>query len=838
MSDQRSDPDPARDGSDARCVLITPAALHWAMVTTRMVLGWERLCLALWVPACVVGGFVALALLDVLPQLPGWVHTTVLLMTAAALALVLNRGFRGLRWPVESEALRRLECHNGLAHRPLSTLRDRPATVDGERDDQQDRIWRQHCLGLAQRIGRLRVPVPRSVLATVDPLGVRAMVGVLLVATAAGSWGDWLPRLAAAVQPQLASRGSTVAAALDAWLVPPDYTGAAPIFLQRAGNGPGGSPDVPVTTIPISVPVGTTVLARVSGGSGSPTLTVNNIERPFSVVDGSHFQAEEVVRDGTVIAVDQGGRSLGHWAIVVLPNRSPDVAFSAEPSVSKDGRVRLEYTATDDYGLAGVTATVRLAPEAATAIVVGQGPLVLPLPLPGLRPKVVHGTSSHDLTASPWAGLPVRITLIATDGGGRTGLSAELPLVLPERPFANPIAQRIIAQRKALALGGDAARNGVAQSLSELSIAPEAYHGDFVVFLALRVAVAELVRDRTLGVLSSVRDLLWETALRLEDGEVSLAESDLRAAAAALADALDHNAAADEIRRRMDDLQTALDHFLDALDQQGQGNGPIAPESSEPPDTTPLILGRTDLDAMMRSLRDMTETGARDGARQALSNLRQVLEGLRTGATEPAQGPALEVLHQLQDLTARQRELLDRTFRQSEGSQPRGLGSNPTTQSPTHRNVPPASDQELLRHQLDAVMEKLGEINGDIPKPLGDAERSMREAELALRRGDVSGAADAETDAAEGLQRGLRGLGQALGLTGAAAGGASPGAATDPLGRLRPDFGLTDSSNVGVPEAPELLRAREILDELRRRAGQRDRSRQELDYIERLLRQF
>ena len=41
-----------------------------------------------------------------------------------------------------------------------------------------------------------------------------------------------------------------------------------------------------------------------------------------------------------------------------------------------------------------------------------------------------------------------------------------------------------------------------------------------------------------------------------------------------------------------------------------------------------------------------------------------------------------------------------------------------------------------------------------------------------------------------------------------------------------------------VPDESDLQRAREILKELRKRAAERGRPQQELDYIDRLLKQF
>jgi hypothetical protein len=62
----------------------------------------------------------------------------------------------------------------------------------------------------------------------------------------------------------------------------------------------------------------------------------------------------------------------------------------------------------------------------------------------------------------------------------------------------------------------------------------------------------------------------------------------------------------------------------------------------------------------------------------------------------------------------------------------------------------------------------------------------------------------------------------------------------DPLGRLRGDGtgGLDEAGDVQVPEQMEEARTRALQEELRRRGGDRTRTQQELDYIERLLKQF
>ncbi len=61
---------------------------------------------------------------------------------------------------------------------------------------------------------------------------------------------------------------------------------------------------------------------------------------------------------------------------------------------------------------------------------------------------------------------------------------------------------------------------------------------------------------------------------------------------------------------------------------------------------------------------------------------------------------------------------------------------------------------------------------------------------------------------------------------------------TDPLGRPLDQAGSMAGGTIKLPDQSELARAREILDELRRRSGEAGRAEEELEYIERLLKQF
>ena len=71
-----------------------------------------------------------------------------------------------------------------------------------------------------------------------------------------------------------------------------------------------------------------------------------------------------------------------------------------------------------------------------------------------------------------------------------------------------------------------------------------------------------------------VEQLLWDTALRIEDGQASLAQNELRRLQQQLQDALAKNAPDREIDRLMSELKQALDRYLQALAANQARNPP------------------------------------------------------------------------------------------------------------------------------------------------------------------------------------------------------------------------------------------------------------------------
>ena len=162
-------------------------------------------------------------------------------------------------------------------------------------------------------------------------------------------------------------------------------------------------------------------------------------------------------------------------------------------------------------------------------------------------------------------------------------------------------------------------------------------------------------------------------------------------------------------------------------------------------------------------------------------------------------------------------------------------------------------NQQALREQLRKLldeMKKRGQLGQQAPGErgegsLGRAEEAMRDAEGALGDGNTASAVESQGRALEAMRRGAQDLAQQM-QPGPGMGPGQPGRTgparaeqdTDPLGRPLRGHEYGDDSTVKVPGEIDVQRARRILEELRRRFGDTFRPQIELDYIERLLRDF
>lgn len=148
--------------------------------------------------------------------------------------------------------------------------------------------------------------------------------------------------------------------------------------------------------------------------------------------------------------------------------------------------------------------------------------------------------------------------------------------------------------------------------------------------------------------------------------------------------------------------------------------------------------------------------------------------------------------------------------------------------------------QGELQQQLQELGQALEGMGLQPGEGFGDAGEAMGRAEGSLGQGQGERAVGEQGQALEALRRGAQDMMQqmmeAMGEDGQGEqGGRQQNADRDPLGRPRATTGPDFGNSVRVPDEIDVQRAREILEEIRRRLGNALSPELERNYLERLL---
>ncbi|MDR9483800.1 MAG: TIGR02302 family protein [Sediminimonas sp.] len=782
-----------------------------------------------------------------------------------------------MRWPRRAEALARLDAT--LPGRPLQTLRDSQAV--GAQDEASAALWGAHLRRMEAQAADARPVRPNLRLAPRDPFALRyAALLLLMIALLFGS----LWRVGS-VRDLAPGGGAALAAgpAWEGWIEPPAYTGLPALYL----------PDLPAGAIEVAQ--GATVTLRVYGDTNdysvtsevAPSSTVSGDGQPPEQAGLGGDHSFEVVRSGTLSIDGPGGRE---WDVRMRPDTPPRIEIAGEAETSAEGQMSLPFKASDDYGVKEGQARITLDMDALNrrhglaAEPEPRAPVTLDLPMPIAGDKADF--TEHlieDFSKHPWAHLPVKVELSATDEIEQKGKIDAEAMTLPARRFFDPLASAIIEQRRDLLWSRENAGR-VARVLRALSHRPEEklFRSD-ADYLRLRVILRRLEAMTEGGLSKAQRDetaqALWDLAISLEEGDIDDARERLSRAQERLNEAMRNGASDQEIARLMQELRDATQDYMRQLAQQSRKDGDQQAQQSDPENT--MQMTQNDLQEMMDRIQKLMEQGRMAEAQQALQELQQLMENMRVTQGQGGQSQGQQAMEGLSKTLREQQGLSDQAFRdlqeqfnpdaksgQSQGNEGRnggqgrgqshdGQGSGQGSGQGQQGAEPGQQDgQGSLAERQRALREELNRQRGNLPgagTPEGEAARdaldragrAMDSAEEALRDDDLAEAIDQQSQAMEGLREGMRNLGEAMAQDQPNQGrgqgqqrGDANGQARDPLGRSPGRTGPTGTRENVLQGEDVYRRARELLDEIRRRSGDRQRDEKELEYLKRLLERF
>ncbi len=838
---------------------------------TRLGMFAEQILRAFWPLMSLVFVIVAALMLGAQDFLSLEAFWGIIVGTVLAVSYSLYWGGRRLRWPSRDAALARLDA--SLGGRPIQAILDQPAPLGDDPGTQA--LWQAHQKRMAEKAAGARPVAPDLRIAARDPYALRyvAVLGLMLAAL----FGS-VSQLATVV-PQ---GGNTVIAtgpSWEGWAEPPSYTGLPTLYLND------------IASAELELPQGTRMTLRLYGVPGALSVAETISGREQDVSAASESEHDFVVsKSGRLEIQGDAGQA---WTILIRPDLPPELTITSDAEIGEDGQMTLPYKAYDDYGVTSGRVRIALdlatlkrdhglarAPDSMDDIVMD-----LPLPISGGRQNFSE-TIIEDFSKHVWANLPVTIHLQAQDAAENQAHTPARQMDLPARRFFDPLAAAIIEQRRDLLWARANARR-VAQVLRTLTHRPDDIFQSETAYLRLRVLLRRLERFTEYGLKpeqqAEIAEALWQIAIKLEEGDIGDALQRMQQAQERLSEAMRNGASDQEIAELMQELREATQDYLRQLSRQAgqqdqQENGGSNNQES-------MQMTSDDLQKMMDRIQELMEQGRMAEAEQALREFQEMMENMRVTQGEGQPSPGEQAMEGLADTLRDQQGLSDQAFRdlqeqfnpgaqagqnqgnegrsgglgrgqshEGEGGQGQGQGEEPGQGAPAQQSEQGptqglAERQRALRQELQRQQQGLpgsGSEAGDAARDaLGRAGRAMEGAEEALRNDDLAEAIDQQAEAMEALREGMRSLGEAMaenqrnGQEGQGqAQGPAGGQRQDPLGRNAGADGAAGSEGDLLQGKDVYRRARDLLDEIRRRSGDSQRPVLERDYLKRLLDRF
>ncbi|MGE0741233.1 MAG: DUF4175 domain-containing protein [Hyphomonadaceae bacterium] len=817
-----------------------------------------------------IGGWAVFALLGLHERLPLLLQS---LSALAALAVFVSLGLRARRaWrpPSEEEARQRLAADSRLDIAAFDTLRDQPSRFDAF----SMALWKRERERALKHAETARAGPARPALHEIDPYYLRYVLLALLIGALIIANVNATDRLGRAFLPDPGPLLGDQEMAIEAWLTPANYTHAAPVSLSdRIGQRVETPPSVEATV-------------RLTGPTGAPRLVYEGqggrrAARFTRAPDGAWEAQLQLPGAGRLKIVRFHSRA--QWRIQPARDANPSASFVAPIALLPDEHASLSWRANDDFGVRRLLLRVR--PVSPPRGLAQADPIDTEIEAPAGDPRQAEGETELDLAAHPYAGMEVEARIIAIDALGQEGASEPMRVTLPEKVFLQPLAQaaieirrHVLAERRSyrpeqrqnrrtipagdILLGNERieirdynrrpdlqrAPEGIrraARLIDALTMTPEdGYFRDLAVYLGFRKARAELDTARAIDETAIAADTLWRTALRAEYGGAADARRALEEAQRQLAEALQNGAPQERIDQLTQALRRAMQNYMQALAQEALRNGNR--QNMEDTEEQTEISGQ-DLEEMMREVERLAREGRTAEAQQLLEQLTNILANLEmrleesqngeNGGESGENGQMQQSMDELSEALGEQRQLRDETQQQREQQQSSG-GSGGDQQGGMGGDEM-AQRQAEIREGL-AEAQRMAEDSGAAPsEDLNAAGEAMRRAEEALRRGDLEGAEAQQNAALDSLREGAEALAAEMREDGREQGReqGESGRGRDPLGRELSGAGNGEGEDA-VPTQSDPVRAREIFDEIRRRAQDPNRPEAEREYLRRLLDRF
>ena len=246
---------------------------------------------------------------------------------------------------------------------------------------------------------------------------------------------------------------------------------------------------------------------HVAGTDWRPEVKLSDGKQvAFERLDDGSFKASTKIDTQISWSINQGSYTLGAWPIILIDDEDPQIEqFNLEDHENGKGYLAFDVDVSDD----------RKIMAAAIELINSDGTAADRKNLAIRDVKSYNSVFYLDFTGSDYAGMTANVKLSLEDEAGQVSSAVLNDVKIPIKTYSHEVAGKLMSLYHGLGESNPELRS-IARQMKALGLLPDSEGLPAVYYMAMRSAYWRLVNQKDEEDRRVARDLLWDTAQRIE----------------------------------------------------------------------------------------------------------------------------------------------------------------------------------------------------------------------------------------------------------------------------------------------------------------------------------
>jgi len=298
---------------------------------------------------------------------------------------------------------------------------------------------------------------------------------------------------------------------------------------------------------------GSIIDVNVEGLNWAPIIKLSDGKAiAFKKQNNGDFKASMKISNQISWSLNQGSRLIGTWPIIIIADEEPEITdFSLEDDPNNKGYLTFNLDISDDRKIINVFVEI-----------INSNGIIAERKTLAVEDIISYNRKFYlDFSRSKYAGFAVDVKLSVEDEMDQVSSLVLEDIKIPIKTFRHPVAGKLISLYYELGQDRPEFRS-IARQIKALGLLPDAEGLPPIYYMAMRSAYWRLSNYNNQEGCEIARNLLWDTAQKIENSDMGIIENNLIAALDKLALLISQKQSVQNIREGLKSVDSFFQDYI------------------------------------------------------------------------------------------------------------------------------------------------------------------------------------------------------------------------------------------------------------------------------------